>query len=242
MAPTEQTPGPGALSQAKQIRAWFSQARPVELSRWNRQLDAADFGGNDAEHDHLHAEMVGVWLEHRDDPLPVEQRGSVVLAQSVAWIGDEYGRSWWQAHTLAATSAEHDQDIKDLVNHWRSHRDDAALPNHVADEVTALLRMREARVAEAVAWHQALDPRAHFEWLQCRAFADTVADAWGDDRRLVCRMLEQSPTTPTVATTDAHLEAIAVRASLPRSIELDHAPSSFAVSLRRGLSSLILGR
>ncbi|OFL64953.1 MULTISPECIES: hypothetical protein [unclassified Brevibacterium] len=110
---------------------------------------------------------------------------------------------WRHAHALALTDTERNRDRAWLFGAWRLHRDTGTAPEHMGHAVTGLLRVRLDRLEEARSWLRARDPEEHRQWAQRRDFADTLGDAWADDRDLLTRWRTHLDVArPRTVTTD----------------------------------------
>lgn len=207
MAHKEELAQQRSLSEALQMRAWFANTRPVEYQRREQALLIAELGEDLAGYDRLEGEMIAVWREHRDDRLPPQQRRSAELAQSIAWLGRGQGLDWRHAHAMAVTADEREADIDHLIGLWRYHRENPVLPQSVPRHVSSLLQIRQTRLSEAITWHQDHDRSAHGQWEQQKGFANTLAEAWSDDRTLIRSWLDHTATASAATGRSAGQEA-----------------------------------
>lgn len=175
------------LSDVLQAHAWMETVDPGEYARWDRALLGADLSEDEESYTRLERDLVAQWRTHRDDPLPAHLSRAAKLAQSLAWLGSGQDLDWRHAHALALSDTERHRDQAWLFGAWRLHRDRGTAPEYMRNGVATLLRGRVARLEQAKAWHRARDPEGHRQWAQRRDFADTVDDAWSDDRDLLTR-------------------------------------------------------
>lgn len=94
-----------------QAQIWLARTRPDDYARWSRAVLIADLGGDDETYERLQRETVTLWREHRDDPLPLERRRAVELAQSIAWLGsNRLDGTWVRANVLTLSQDERERD------------------------------------------------------------------------------------------------------------------------------------
>lgn len=175
------------LSDVLQAHAWMETVNPEEYARWDQALLDADLGEDEESYTRLERDLVTQWRTHRDDPLPAHLRLATELAQSLAWLGSGHDLDWRHAHALALTDTERHRDQVRLVGAWRLQRDAGTAPEYMRNGVATLLRGQVARLEHAKAWHRQRDPEGYRQWAQRRDFADTLDDAWADDRDLLTR-------------------------------------------------------
>lgn len=145
-----------------QAQAWLEATSPDDHARWDRALENADLDHDQPTESRLEHDLVTSWRGRQDDQLPDPVRGRAEMAQAEAWLRaidpDRY-RDWSQAHLLALTQAEHDQDHHHILWLWRDHAGNAGADVHGHSGAEAALRhLRERRVVAAAAWFRQNDP------------------------------------------------------------------------------------
>lgn len=185
--------GRARLIEIQQAQAWLALTRPEDYARWSRAVLVADLSEDGEAYERLQRETVALWREHRDDPMPAEDRRTVELAQAIAWLGDRHDATWGRATVLTVNQDERERDETQLIRYWRELRDGPELPGRVVGYVSSLARVREGRFEQAKDWHREHDPHQHSQWVTRRGYADTLGDEWNDDAALLRQWAKQRP-------------------------------------------------
>ena len=188
---TSDAPGPGELRAAwrRQAWAWLKAVHPADALRQEIRAGILWQERNILAEQELDQAVVERWLDERDIPLPTLVQRLSEITQAMAWLEPGTEKTAREAHSLAVTSEEIGQDQETLLTHWRQGRDLDVVPDHTERYFATLLAVREERLERAKTRARTDAPEQFAYWQTRRDYADTIGDAYGDDRDLIRQWL-----------------------------------------------------